>query len=259
MIQDDDQHLEQMSTEWTQWHQAHRGEPAVRRQAQRQFLERYGGAIRRYLGKVARDPETADELFQEFALRLVRGDLHTADPQRGRLRCFLKGVLFRLIAVHRRIRRLRQHVLSADHPEPVAEPVAQHDADREFLVSWREELLARSWAALAEIDRRTGQPLYQVLRFRTAHPEMRSPQMAEQLTERLGRPFSAAGVRQTLHRAREKFAEVLLREVAQSLPTPAGGLLEQELSDLGLLEYCRPALERQASRLRQSEATPTNP
>src|SRR5262249_13411404 len=161
---------------------AHQGEREERQQAQRQFLDRYGGAIRRYLGKVAGDRETADELFQEFALRLVRGDLHTADPRRGRLRCFLKGVLFRLLAGPRRRRGLRHPPRSAGHPEPAAEPVAQLDADREFLVSWRDELIARSWAALAETERRTGQPLYQVLRLRSTHPKMPSPQMAEQLT-----------------------------------------------------------------------------
>ena len=55
----------------------------------------------------------------------------------------------------------------------------------------------------------------------------------------------AAGFRQTLHRARKKFAEHLLCEVAHTLESPTQGRLEQELADLGLLEYCRPALERQ--------------
>jgi hypothetical protein len=47
-----------------------------------------------------------------------------------------------------------------------------------------------------------------------------------------------------LHRARELFGELLLDEVTESL---AGGSLddaEQELIDLQLHEYCRPALEK---------------
>jgi RNA polymerase sigma-70 factor (ECF subfamily) len=68
--------------------------------------------------------------------------------------------------------------------------------------------------------------------------------MAEQLSAVLGKPQTAAGVRQALHRARDKFAELLLYEVRQSLENPTKDRLEQELADLGLLEYCKPALER---------------
>ncbi len=51
---------------------------------------------------------------------------------------------------------------------------------------------------------------------------------------------------QTLHRAREKFADMLLDEVIQSLDNPNRETLENELIELGLLEYCKPALERRA-------------
>jgi RNA polymerase sigma-70 factor (ECF subfamily) len=78
---------------------------------------------------------------------------------------------------------------------------------------------------------------------------MRSPQLAEQLTARLGRPFTAAGVRQTLHRAREKFADLLLDELAHSLEYPQAEQLAQELVELGLLDYCRPALERRGLKV----------
>ena len=50
--------------------------------------------------------------------------------------------------------------------------------------------------------------------------------------------------RLTLHRAREQFSDLMLDDVVQSLDNPTREQLEQELIDLGLLEYCRPALER---------------
>jgi RNA polymerase sigma-70 factor (ECF subfamily) len=68
--------------------------------------------------------------------------------------------------------------------------------------------------------------------------------MAEQLSATLGKPLTAAGVRQTLHRAREKFADLVLEEVLHSLATPTVEQLEEELTELGLLDYCRPALKR---------------
>lgn len=67
--------------------------------------------------------------------------------------------------------------------------------------------------------------------------------MAEQLSADLGKPLRADAVRQTLHRAREKFAALLLDEVLHTLREPTVETLEAELIDIGLLEYCRPALD----------------
>ena len=88
--------------------------------------------------------------------------------------------------------------------------------------------------------------MYAVLRFRADHPEMRSPQLAKELAVQLGRLLSPPGIRQILHRAREKFAALLLDDVTYSLENPTPAELEEELAELGLLEYCRPVLERRS-------------
>jgi RNA polymerase sigma factor (sigma-70 family) len=237
------QRLSLIPTLWSLVSAAHHGSAEETRAARQQLLERYGEAVQRYLRRILRDRDAADEVFQEFALRLLRGDLRGANPRRGRFRDFVKGTLFHLIADFRKQRRELRSPLSSDCAELAVNP-ADSEADRQFLESWRDELLARTWAALAEIEARTGQPLYAVLRFRAAHCEMRSPQMAEMLTAQLGRPLTAAGVRQTLHRARQKFADLLLEEVAHSLENPTAEQLGQELVEMGLFDYCRPALER---------------
>jgi hypothetical protein len=72
---------------------------------------------------------------------------------------------------------------------------------------------------------------------------LRSADLAGQLGALLGKPVSAAWVRQTLHRARHKFAQFLVAEVQGTLDNPTAGQLEEELGELGLLEYCRPALD----------------
>jgi hypothetical protein len=126
----------------------------------------------------------------------------------------------------------------------VAVNSAEIESERSFLESWCDELLARAWAALAAVEEETGQPLHTVLRWRADHPEMRSPQMAKELTDLLKRQCTSTGIRQTLHRARERFADFLLDEVAQSLENPTADEVGQELVELGMLEYCRPALER---------------
>jgi hypothetical protein len=238
------QHLSQISTSWTVLHQAHHGPAETVGEAQRRLLQRYGAAIYRYLLGALRDHHAADELFQELALRFVRGDFHRADPQRGRFRDLLKTALFHLIVDDQRRRKREPDPLPAQGPEPVAPASSTAEADVQFLTIWRAELLARAWDALADLERRTGHPHHTVLRFRVDNPDMRSPEMAENLSAQLGRGLSSDWVRKRLHLAREKYTDFLLEEVAQSLSDPSLEALEQELIDLGLLERCRSAMER---------------
>jgi RNA polymerase sigma-70 factor (ECF subfamily) len=118
-------------------------------------------------------------------------------------------------------------------PQPAADP------DQPFLDGWRDELLARTWEALARLNVQTGQPFHLVLRLRADHPLFSSAQMAEQLSAALGKPVNPAWVRQTLRRARDKFVGLLKLEIAQTLREPTEEQVEQELRDLGLLAFCR--------------------
>ncbi len=240
-----EQRLSQITTLWGVIHQARDGATREVQSAQEQLLHRYRRAVRRYLQGALRDPHAADELAQEFALRFLRGDLHKADPGRGRFRDYVKGVLSHLVAdYYRRQARGRPVPLDGVGPEAVACP--PEDTDRQFLESWRDELMSRTWEELARIQQTTGQLFYSVLRCRAAHQDLRSAELAERVAAELGRPVTAAGVRQTLHRAREKFADLLIDEVAHTLGNPTREELEEELSDLGLLPYCRPVLERRS-------------
>jgi RNA polymerase sigma-70 factor (ECF subfamily) len=235
--------LSQITTLWSVVGHAHEQPGDAVMAAQRQLLERYGGAIRRYLLAAVRDPDGADELFQTFAYRFLHGDLRGVSRERGRFRDYVKGVLYHLAVDYHK--RSRAQPLPAEHSALAAGPPSLADSDREFLTSWRDELLAHAWAALERFERDTGQPYFTVLRYRADHPDVRSPEMAEELSSRLRKRLNSSSVRQSLHRARGKFADLLLEEVVQSLESPSSESLEQELIDLELLEYCRPALERQ--------------
>src|SRR5581483_10567205 len=241
---DPHQRLDRISTLWSVVSRSQGGAPEEVSAAQRELLQRYGPAVHRYLLVTLRDPEAADELAQEFARRCIRGDLRGARPDRGRFRHFVKGVLSHLIADHYRRRQKEPRPLSAGAVEPAAPDEAGTDRDREFLDNWRGELLTRAWDALAEIQRRTGNHFYAVLHARAGQPNASSAEMAELLAARLGKPVTRDRVRQTLHRAREKFTDLLVNEVLATLEQPTVEGLEQELIDLGLLEYCRPVLQR---------------
>ncbi|MGE3314769.1 MAG: RNA polymerase sigma factor [Planctomycetaceae bacterium] len=241
------QRLSQIQTLWTVVGRAHGDGPAKDvNSAQHQLLERYGKVVHRYLLGALRDADAADELSQEFALKFVRGDLGGADPSRGRFRDFLKGVLFHLIGDYHRRRKKQALPLPGEH-DP-ADSMQDLELDESFLKSWREELLKRAWNALQAAEQENGPPFHTVLQYRAAHPEMRSEEMASGISELLNKDLSASWVRQNLHRAREKFADALLSEVLQTLREPTVGALEQELIDVGLIDYCRPALDQLRDR-----------
>lgn len=243
MKRDDlNQHLSQISTMWTVLRQAHAGTAAEAAAAQQILLERYGGAVHRYLVRALGDVHAADDLLQEFALALVRGSFRGADPERKRFRYYVKKVLFHMVSRHGRRQRKNAQRLAAGSPELANLAAPGADGDREFDDRWRDQLLARTWERLNQ-----SQPLFhEVLRFRVQHPKMPSADMAEQLSSRLGKPLTAESVRQTLHRARDKFADLLIDEVAHTLESPTVERLQEELAELNLLDYCGPAMKRRS-------------
>jgi DNA-directed RNA polymerase specialized sigma24 family protein len=236
--------LSQLSTEWTLVFQAHQGSPEQVASAQVELMGRYAGAVHRYLLHALRDPDAASDLDQEFALRFLRGDFHRADPARGRFRDFVKRALHNLMIDYWRRRSTRPRSLSDHLPDPIDPTDGDRDFEGRFLSSWRAELLARAWDSLDRLEKQTGQPYHTVLRLRVEHPERRSQDLAERLSGVLGRPITPGGLRMALQRSRSRFVGFLLEEVSASLHAPTLEELEQELIDLKLLDYCRPALKR---------------
>ena len=239
----DDLRLSRINTLWSIVRQAHDGGEAARH-AQQELLDRYGGAVRRYLLASLRNEDAADEVFQEFSLKLVSGAFQRARAEQGRFRSFLKTTLFHLIVDHqRRGKRIAAQPLVVDPADRPAAAGRLEAEDQAFARSWREELLAKGWAALAETQRTTGTPYYAVLHFRSEHPDLHSPEIAVEVSKKLGQPLTAASVRVLIHRGREMLAEQLLDLVLDSLDGASLDEAEEELIELDLLTYCRSALE----------------
>jgi RNA polymerase sigma-70 factor (ECF subfamily) len=255
--------LSSIKTSWSRLFQAHQGEPDAATAARQQLLLRYYKAVYRYLLGALCDAAAAEELTQEFAVRFLRGDFKNADPQQGRFRDFLRTALRHLAMDYWQAKEKAPPPLPPGGPEPAAAgPPPGHDFDREFLDKWREELLARTWEALAKAQEEAGQPYHTVLRCKTGHPKLHSAQLAELVGKEAGKAYTEAGVRQLLHRARERFAQLLVEEVACSLETSDPAKLEQELIELNLLDYCRSSLERRTRAeggRRKSDASPDAP
>jgi hypothetical protein len=100
--------------------------------------------------------------------------------------------------------------------------------------------LSQAWASLGS----TAPVYYKVLRTRAENPGLNSIQLAGQLDNADGKPVTADWVRQTLRRARDQLADLLLDELADSMDNPSPERLQEDLITLRLLPYCQQALKR---------------
>lgn len=238
--------LSQIATRWTLINDAHGERPDAMGRAQRRLLEQYQKPIYRYLVASLGSADAADEVMQEFALRFLKGGFRGASPERGRFRNYLKTALGRLVIDYRR----RAHRERGSEHSDMLEPYHNDSEAGLFDNSWRSEVLNRVWVALERFQEKQGNAFYAVLKYRAEHPDAGSQDMAAALTQALQpqRPFTADWVRQTLRRSREKFADLLLDEIALSLGSADLDLIERELVELELLPYCRVTLQKRRNK-----------
>ena len=237
---ENDQRLSQIQTNWTEVFGGVFGNQSDAPQAcdaQRDLLIRYVGPVYRYLRAAVRDSDVADDLAQEFAFRILRGDFKKADPQRGRFRDFIKRALRNLVNDHFR----RQNKSPISLTDDVAQVSGSNpgQTDEAFDQGWRREILALTWTAMDEADVETKTCYAVVLKARAQDPSADSTQLALQVGEKLQREVNAAWVRQNLRRARVRFNELLRKEVCRTIGSNDAAAIESELAELGLLKYTR--------------------
>jgi RNA polymerase sigma factor (sigma-70 family) len=233
------QRLDSMTTRWSVVRRAHQASIVSAGQARNELVLRYSKAIRAYVRAILQDDGRADEVAQDAIVRLLSGDFAGADPNRGRFRDLLK-VSVRNMA--------RNHWQKENRRRPAAvdvEAIAGADAtdDPEWLASWRQNALDLTWSALEHLER--SQPdssAVVLLRLRAAFPDATSEELAQRLAEKTKKPVTPESVRQQLRRARVKFAELLITEIADGLASGSPDDVEEELAALGLMDYVRDLL-----------------
>jgi RNA polymerase sigma-70 factor (ECF subfamily) len=240
-----EEHLSQISTHWSLVFRAHHEDETARKEAQELLLERYLRPTYFYILSAVRDEHAASDLCQQFALRFVRGDFHQANPERGRFRHFVKAALRNLIIDHQR-QRTRQ---PAPLPDVLLEELASREPEpaQAFDEACRADLIDRAWKRLAEFEsQQKGSHLYTVFRYGAEHRDQSANEIAAALERQLQSPFTAENVWQTQRRAKKKFAAFLVEEVAGLLRNPSTDELREELTELGLIAFCKPALAQRS-------------
>jgi RNA polymerase sigma factor (sigma-70 family) len=201
-----------------------------------QFVMRYAPAIRKYVAALVRNPHDAEEVAQDFLVRVLDKGFCPENVSRGRFRFYLRAAVRNVALSH--LRRRRQAQLSDEQLAALAD--REPAAEQEWTSEWRSCLLERSWQALElQQQQKPGSIFYTVLRQYTDDLDADSETHAARLSQRLGRRVRADAFRQQLSRARKQFATLLVAEVRQTLQNPTDEDVDEELGALELLSYIR--------------------
>jgi RNA polymerase sigma factor (sigma-70 family) len=225
------EHLTDLATSWTTIRNAHTPGP-VGQAAMHALISRYHDAIERYLKLKLRDTNLADEVFQEFWTKLLTHKLAGADCNKGRFRDYLRTVLHRLIIDHFRGRKLL-----ALPPGDILDP-NQPDADYDQV--WREAVLKRALTRLETYELKTPKNRYAtVLSLRSNNPHKSIDEIAAILSEQIGTKITPESFRKTLQRARNKYFELLIQELRETIHPATDDDIEDEIQALGLGQQYR--------------------
>lgn len=225
--------LDEISTRWNQV-----GDPL-------QFVMRYGPAIEKYLHALIGNRDDAAEVSQQFLTSMLQHKFGSANPDQGRFRNYLKTAVRNAARMHFRSRQSQKNIAS-DEAKLRDIPAREPRADETWLAEWRRIVLDRTWAALHRHQQSVADsPAFAVMKLASQHGESEdSDTLAERLSQQTGRPIRAEAFRKQLSRARRLFAELLVREVAQTLEDPTAEDVEAELAETGLMKSIRQFLPK---------------
>ena len=207
-----------------------------------QFVLRYAPAIQKYLQGLIKNRHDAEEVAQDFFLRVTQQCFAHTRKEGGRFRDYLKAAVRNAALTF-----LKRHRPSKPLPPILPSPIwwrerwaAQDDADHAWLAHWRRSLLDRAYQALKKHqDQSPGNLFHTVLTMVVDYHWEDTKTLAARTGAIIGRPIRAEAFRKQVSRARFLFAKLLAQEVVWTLDNPTPERLKEELRELALWEYVR--------------------
>jgi DNA-directed RNA polymerase specialized sigma24 family protein len=184
----------------------------------------YWYPIYAYVRRKGYKPEEAQDLTQEFFSQLIAKDhFRLADRNKGRFRGFLLATLDYFLArewtrAHRQKRGGQFTFISRDAWAPEEryrlEPSDLQTPERQFVRQWALTVLKQAMEALQrECEANDKGPLFQETKSLISGE--RHPAAYAQISKRLG--MGEGAVRVAVHRLRQRYGELLRREVAHTV------------------------------------------
>ncbi|MFM7071456.1 MAG: RNA polymerase sigma factor [Planctomycetota bacterium] len=203
-----------------------------------QFVKRYAPAIRRYLVAILKDMDAAEEVSQDFLVRVLDKSFQVDRIKSGRFRDYLKAALRNTAMSY--LRRKPLPKANTTELECLVSPAQDSREDPQWTANWRKCIIERVWSAL-EAKQRSSEGCYYhtVLKYVSEHPNATSQMVADHVGEKIGRPYRADACRQQYARARRAFADLIVLELRDSLADSSFESLEAELIELDLMKYVR--------------------
>ena len=225
------------TTHWTVVLEAGRSDSPQAAAALETLCRAYWYPLYSFVRRQVRDPQTAQDLTQEFFARLLAKDsLAGVDRRKGRFRSFLLAALKHFLADEwDRWRRLKrgggQPLLSLDETtaegryrlEPAHDLTPERQYDRRYALTVLDRVLARLEEEFAAAGKR---PLFEALQGSLVGDENVAPYT--ETGKRLH--MSEAAVKVAAHRLRQRYRELLRAEIADTVASPAE--IEDELRQL---------------------------
>lgn len=200
---------------------------------------RYAPAILAYLTMLLKNPTDAEDVAQDFLLRVIKDGIVHARKDRGRFRDYLKRAVRNAAITHLRKKRRPSALETTLALQAGRESVAD-EADRRWLADWQQCLLDRAWTVIEQHQKDTpGNLFHTVLQVAVENTAEDSESLAARLSVQIGRPVRADAFRKQLSRARHLFASALLDELSRTLDDSTPERIEEELVTLGLMPYVR--------------------
>jgi len=206
-----------------------------------EFAIRYAPAIQRYLRALMGNDHDADEVAQEFLLKVTQLGFQRIGADRGRFRDYL------IVSVRNAaltfLRRKRTEARRLATLEQLLPQETYEAADREYQQEWQRCILDKAWRNLHQHERSSpGNLFYTSLKLAADFPTEDSVALAERASRASGTPLRSDAFRKQLSRARRLFAELIINEVRCTLDDPEPGAVEEELAELGLMHFVKPYL-----------------
>ena len=213
------------NTSWTIVQRAKSDQPtAEARRALEDICGGYWLPIYAFIRRTGVRPAEAEELTQEFLMRMVEGEyLSNADRERGKLRTFLLACVKHFLSGHRRAaNRLKrgggQAPVSIDQAIAehgyAAEPADDLTPDALFERRWAKSLMNQVMESLAiQMEREGKKELYDAL-LPFTHLDAKPASIAE-AAGKLG--MNEAAVKMAISRLRQRLRDRLREAVAETL------------------------------------------
>jgi len=214
-------------TAWTRVIAGRCGDAGQTARALEDLCRQYWPAIYSYLRALGQTKEEAEDAAQDFTSAFILGEpLHRADPERGRLRSYMKQSIRNFLAKRIRDASRLKRGGGVEHAvfEDVAELASALPSDEAYDREWAFTVMERAMTALRESYTARGKgALFDLLKPALAGVEPLQPYAVLGLSAGV----SEAQIKLEVHRARRRLADVLRREVAATVASEAA--VEEEL------------------------------